>query len=61
MRTVISGWSRTLTNARKRQSLPANGANIAWEFEGSGAYTGRLLIDGEIYTPSAATKKFLNK
>ena len=22
-------------------------------------YTGRLLIDGELYTPSEATKKFL--
>jgi hypothetical protein len=26
-----------------------------------GAYTGRILIDGEIYTPSEATKKFLRK
>jgi hypothetical protein len=24
-----------------------------------GSYTGRMLIDGEIYTPSEATKKFL--
>ncbi len=33
---------------------------MAWEFAGpGGAYTGRLLIDGKIYTTSAATKKFL--
>jgi hypothetical protein len=24
-----------------------------------GGYTGRMLIDGEIYTPSEATRKFL--
>ncbi len=34
--------------------------DIAWEFAGpGGAYTGRMLIDGEFYTPSEATKKFL--
>lgn len=27
--------------------------------ERGGSYTGRMLIDGEIYTPSEATKKFL--
>jgi hypothetical protein len=33
---------------------------IAWEFAArGGSYTGRMLIDGEIYTPSEATKKFL--
>jgi len=38
------------------------GHDVAWEFEGSGgAYTGRLLIDGNIYTPSEATKKFLKE
>ena len=32
---------------------------MAWKFAGpKGAYTGRLLIDGEIYTTSEATKKF---
>jgi hypothetical protein len=36
------------------------GHDVAWEFEGpGGAYTGRMLIDGAIYTPSEATKKFL--
>jgi hypothetical protein len=38
------------------------GHDVAWEFAGpAGAYTGRMLIDGEIYTPSEATKKFLQK
>jgi len=36
------------------------GHDVAWEFAGpGGAYTGRMLIDGEIYAPSEATKKFL--
>jgi len=35
---------------------------VAWEFAGpGGAYTGRMLIDGEIYTPSEATKNFLQE
>jgi hypothetical protein len=35
---------------------------VAWEFTGpGGAYTGRMLIDGDIYTPSEATKKFLKR
>ena len=39
-----------------------DGHEVAWEFERSGgAYTGRMLIDGGIYTPSEATKKFLSK
>lgn len=42
--------------------LARAGHEVAWEFEGPGGpYTGRLLIDGEIYTPSEATKKFLKK
>ncbi len=36
------------------------GHQVAWEFERSGgAYTGRLLIDGEVYTAAEATRKFL--
>jgi len=32
---------------------------MAWEFTTpGGAYTGRLLIDGTIYTSAEATKKF---
>jgi hypothetical protein len=38
------------------------GHDVAWEFAGpGGAYTGRMLIDGDIYTPSEATKKFLRR
>jgi hypothetical protein len=44
----------------KWATLARQGHEVAWEFEESGgAYTGRMLIDGEIYTPSEATKKFL--
>ena len=44
----------------KWSKLAREGHDIAWEFESPGGrYTGRLLIDGEIYTPSEATKKFL--
>ena len=36
------------------------GHEVAWEFDSpAGGYAGRMLIDGEIYTPSEATKKFL--
>ncbi len=42
--------------------LAKDGHAVAWEFESAGgAYTGRMLIDGEIYTPSEATKKFLKE
>jgi hypothetical protein len=38
------------------------GHEIAWEFDSpGGGYTGRMLVDGEIYTPSEATKKFLKE
>jgi hypothetical protein len=50
-------------NAAKRSrwaALARKGHAIAWEFDNSdGSYTGRLLIDGTIYTTSEATKKFL--
>ena len=52
-------------NAEKQSKwarLAREGHDVAWEFDGpGGAYTGRMLIDGEIYTPSEATKKFLQK
>jgi hypothetical protein len=32
---------------------------VAWEFGANRRYTGRMLINGEILTPSEATKKFL--
>jgi hypothetical protein len=44
----------------KWAKLARKGHEVAWEFAGRrGSYTGRVLIDGEIYTPSEATKKFL--
>ena len=46
--------------ASKWAKLARQGHDIAWEFAGPGGeYTGRLLVDGELYTPSEATKKFL--
>jgi hypothetical protein len=52
-------------NAEKRSKwarLAREGHDVAWEFESpGGSYTGRMLIDGEIYTPSEATKKFLQQ
>ena len=42
--------------------LARQGHEIAWEFDSpGGAYTGRVLIDGEIYTSREATKKFLSR
>jgi hypothetical protein len=52
-------------NAAKRSKwgkLAREGHDVAWEFAGpGGAYTGRMLIDEEIYTPSEATKKFFQR
>src|SRR4051794_28065357 len=46
--------------ASKWAKLARQGHAILWEFEKpGGGYTGRMLIDGEIYSPSEATKKFL--
>jgi hypothetical protein len=46
----------------KWAKLAREGHEVAWEFENpGGSYTGRLLIDGEIYTTSEATKKFLKE
>jgi hypothetical protein len=50
-------------NANKKSKwaqLVRDGHQMAWEFDcPGGSYTGRMLIDGEIYTPGEATKKFL--
>ena len=44
----------------KWAKLAREGHKVAWEFGGrGGSYTGRMLIDGELYTPSEATKQFL--
>ena len=44
----------------KWAKLARQGHLMAWEFAGQkGKYTGRLLIDGTIYTSAEATKNFL--
>ena len=43
----------------KWAKLARDGHDVAWEFGDGGSYTGRMLIDGEIYTPAEATKEFL--
>ena len=41
--------------ASKWGKLARQGHEIAWEFESvGGPYTGRMMIDGEIYTPREA-------
>jgi hypothetical protein len=46
--------------ASKWGKLARKGHEIAWEFDyWGGTYTRRMLVDGEIYTPPEATKKFL--
>ena len=38
------------------------GHDVAWELAGrGGSYIGRMLVDGEIYTPCEATKRFLKR
>jgi hypothetical protein len=44
----------------KWSKLARDGHDVAWEFGTNRRYTGRLLIDGEIYTPAEATSKFLS-
>ena len=46
----------------KWAKLARQGHAVAWEFENpGGSYTGRLLIDGQLYTAGEATKKFMPK
>ena len=45
----------------KWSKLASQGHDIAWEFGANRRYTGRLLIDGQIYTPAEATERFLGK
>jgi hypothetical protein len=48
--------------ASRWAKLARDGHEVAWEFEKpGGAYTGRILIDGQIYSTSESTKKFLRK
>ena len=50
------------SKASKWAKLARQGHAVAWEFDGpGGSYTGRLLIDGEIYSTAEAVKKFLKK
>ena len=45
--------------ASKWARLARQGHEIAWESESAGGpYTGGILIEGEIYTPPEATKRF---
>jgi hypothetical protein len=57
---AISGSSRM---RRSRRSAESSLAKVSWSHGSSIApargYTGRMLVDGEIYTPGEATKKFL--
>jgi hypothetical protein len=44
----------------KWAKLAREGHDVAWEFvTPGGSYSGRILIDGDIYTTSEATKRFL--
>ena len=45
--------------ASKWANLAREGHQVAWEFESpAGAYTGRVLIDGVVYTTREAKKCF---
>jgi hypothetical protein len=43
----------------KWAKLASKGHDVAWEFGANRRYSGRMLVDGTILTPSEATKKFL--
>lgn len=47
------------TKTSKWAKLASKGHEVAWEFGTNRRYTGRMLVDGELLTPSEATKKFL--
>jgi hypothetical protein len=48
------------TKQSKWAKLAREGHDVACEFAArAGSYTGRMLVDGELYTPSEATEKFL--
>jgi len=48
--------------ASRWAKLAKKGHAVAWEMaRAGGGYTGRVLIDGEIYSTSDATRKFLNE
>jgi hypothetical protein len=47
------------TKTSKWAKFASQGHDVAWEFGTNRRYTGRMLIDGGIYTPAEATRKFL--
>ena len=47
------------TKRTKWAKLAREGHSVAWDFAEGGAYSGRMLVDGEILTPAEATKNFL--
>jgi hypothetical protein len=50
------------SKASKWAKLARKGHAIAWELDSPDrAYTGRLLIDGHVYTSAEATNKFLKE
>ena len=53
-------WMEQNSSKRSRWAkLAREGHAVAWEFDSpGGSYTGRLLIDGHIYTTAQAMKKF---
>lgn len=54
-------WIEQNSSKNSRWALLAReGHTMAWEFDSpGGAYTGRILVDGEVYSTAEATKKFL--
>lgn len=49
------------TKTSKWAKFASQGHDVAWEFGAHRRYTGRMLIDGDIYAPAEATEKFLTK
>ena len=58
-RSFLAGTE--LSEEIKRAKLAREGHAVAWEFAKEGGYSGRMLIDGEVLSPSEATRKFLQK
>ena len=54
-------WIEQNSSKKSRWAkLAREGHKIAWEFERpGGTYTGRILVDRQIYSPSEATTTFL--
>ena len=62
LRFFVTFWLEKNVHKTSKWSKPARESHdIAWEFGANRRYTGRLLIDGEIYTPSEATRGFCRR